>query len=198
MPQLNPVQSAARIAHLGARPGAPVFAERLAERKSRRHIESYRLVTSFKRASIIATQFVNPAADGKGKSRGDGIVLTAGYGNRFVHIPHGAIRVTKKPFGVPGENARVHQLVVGRIAVKILFATLLNNLSIEFAGSGQIAKTKARECLHRLRGDERQRATAPMGDREHLIGQGQRRARLAPQTSADAQSGESIYRISAA
>src|SRR5216683_4188788 len=85
MPQLNPVQSAARIAHLGARPGAPVFAERLAERKSRRHIESYRLVTSFKRASIIATQFVNPAADGKGKSRGDGIVLTAGYGKLRPH-----------------------------------------------------------------------------------------------------------------
>ena len=35
-----------------------------------------------------------------------------------------------------------------------------------------------------MRGDERLRATVAIGDREHLIGQGQCRARLAPQISA--------------
>ena len=89
-------------------------------------------------------------------------------------------------------------LVGHGFAAKILFAIVLHNLHKELAGSRQIAKHKARKPLHPLRGDERWPATVPISDRERLIGQGQRRARLAPQISSAAQFAEDIYRISGA
>ena len=54
-PGSNLVRSTACIPHLGARPRAALSTRRVYEWKSRDAIETYRLVTSFKRAPIIAT-----------------------------------------------------------------------------------------------------------------------------------------------
>ena len=96
---------------MGARPRAAVSADRVYEWKFGDDIETYRLVTSFKRAPIIATQFVNKAANRKSKNCKEMIVLAAGYGECFVHKAYGPLGVTKKPFGLPGKNVRVEPVV---------------------------------------------------------------------------------------
>src|SRR3984893_8343241 len=76
-PRSNLVRSTACIPHLGARPRAAGSGARVYEWKFRDDIETYRLVNSFKRAPIIATQFVNKAANRKSKNCKEGIVLAA-------------------------------------------------------------------------------------------------------------------------
>ena len=63
----------------------------------------YRLVTSIERAPIIATQFVNKAANGKSKNCKERIVLAAGYGNCFAHKAHRPLGITKEPLVCPAK-----------------------------------------------------------------------------------------------
>src|SRR5712672_1104567 len=158
----NLVRSTACIPHLRARPRAAPSTRRVYEWKFREDIETYRLVSSFKRAPIIATHFVNKAANRKSKNCKERIVLAAGYGECFVHKAHGPLGVTKKPFGIPGKNVRVKPVVGHGFVAKILFAKVLHNLHIELAGYSKIAKNKVRKPLHALRAGERCPATVPM------------------------------------
>src|ERR1700694_4881033 len=94
----NLVRRTACITHLRSRARAAPSPRRVYEWKFREDIETYRLVSSFKSAPIIATHFVNKAANRKSKKCKEGIVLAAGYGECFVHQAHGPLGVTKKPF----------------------------------------------------------------------------------------------------